>query len=202
MTDRILGEIHVQSKVPSRRSRNIMAGDVPGARRIVRKPQVADAARHHHHPCRNRAAGAFRQPPGVPAGQANARFDDVPAFCRVAATLAPSKDSDIKIEVWLPASGWNGKFQAVGNGGWSGSIVYPSLGRAGGARLRHRQHRHRARRRQRQLRARASGEADRFRLSRRPRDDRQGQGHRRGLLRRRRRSCPIGTAAPPAASRG
>jgi feruloyl esterase len=44
------------------------------------------------------------------------------AFCRVAAALKPSSDSDIKIEVWLPVSGWNGKYQAVGNGGWSGSI--------------------------------------------------------------------------------
>ena len=51
-----------------------------------------------------------------------AALADVPAFCRVAATLTPTKDSDIKIEVWLPATGWNGKFQAVGNGGWNGSI--------------------------------------------------------------------------------
>src|SRR4051794_37551931 len=43
-------------------------------------------------------------------------------YCRVAATLRPTSDSDIKIEVRLPASGWNGKYQAVGNGGWSGSI--------------------------------------------------------------------------------
>ena len=42
--------------------------------------------------------------------------------CRVAATLRPSSDSDIRIEVWMPTSGWNGKYQAVGNGGWSGSI--------------------------------------------------------------------------------
>ena len=41
--------------------------------------------------------------------------------------MRPSPDSDIKIEVWLPASGWNGKFLAVGNGGWSGAIVYPAL---------------------------------------------------------------------------
>ena len=47
-------------------------------------------------------------------------FKDLPAFCRVTATLQPSSDSDIKIEVWMPASGWNGKFQAVGNGGWAG----------------------------------------------------------------------------------
>jgi len=42
--------------------------------------------------------------------------------CQVAATLRPSADSDIKIEVWMPVNGWNGKYQAVGNGGWSGAI--------------------------------------------------------------------------------
>ena len=65
------------------------------------------------------AAGAFTQPGG--RGGANP-FADLPAFCRVAATLTPSSESDIKIEVWLPAAGWNGKFQAVGNGGWNGNI--------------------------------------------------------------------------------
>src|SRR5205807_3631689 len=49
------------------------------------------------------------------------------AFCRVAATLKPTGDSDIKIEVWMPASGWNGKFQAVGNGAFSGAIAYPAM---------------------------------------------------------------------------
>jgi feruloyl esterase len=57
-------------------------------------------------------------------------FTALPAFCRVAATLTPTSDSDIKIEVWLPASGWNGKFQAVGNGAFSGAIAYPAMGRA------------------------------------------------------------------------
>jgi Tannase and feruloyl esterase len=46
----------------------------------------------------------------------------MPAFCRVLATLRPTSDSDIKIEVWLPASGWNGRLEAVGNGGLAGSI--------------------------------------------------------------------------------
>ena len=45
-------------------------------------------------------------------------------MCRVTATLKPSSDSDIKVEVWLPAAGWNGKLQGVGNGGWAGSIFY------------------------------------------------------------------------------
>jgi feruloyl esterase len=47
-------------------------------------------------------------------------------FCRVAATLKPSADSDIKIEVWLPVD-WNGKFNAVGNGAFNGSLAYPAM---------------------------------------------------------------------------
>src|SRR5215213_379412 len=39
-----------------------------------------------------------------------------PASCRVAATLRPTSDSEIKMELWMPSSGWNGKYQAVGNG--------------------------------------------------------------------------------------
>jgi feruloyl esterase len=49
------------------------------------------------------------------------------AFCRVTVTSKPSTDSDIAIEAWLPASGWNGKFLAVGNGGWAGTINYGLL---------------------------------------------------------------------------
>jgi Tannase and feruloyl esterase len=42
-------------------------------------------------------------------------------------TMKPSADSDIKVEVWLPSSGWNSKFQGVGNGGFAGAIDYPAL---------------------------------------------------------------------------
>jgi feruloyl esterase len=44
--------------------------------------------------------------------------------------LKPTDDSDIKVEVWLPVTGWNGKFQAVGNGGWAGTISYPAMAEA------------------------------------------------------------------------
>jgi feruloyl esterase len=54
----------------------------------------------------------------------------MPTFCRVAATLTPSSDSDIKIEVWLPIADWNGKFEAVGYGGWAGTINYDWLASA------------------------------------------------------------------------
>jgi feruloyl esterase len=74
------------------------------------------------------ASGAF-VPPG-PAASVPPLFAKLPAFCRVTATLAPSADSDIKIEVWMPAAGWSGKFQAVGNGGWNGSIPYAALANA------------------------------------------------------------------------
>lgn len=75
------------------------------------------------------APGAFAPPQGR-GPNAAAGFQNLPAFCRVAATLTPSADSDIRIEVWMPASGWNGKLQSVGNGAWAGSISYPALGTA------------------------------------------------------------------------
>ena len=75
-------------------------------------------------------AGEFAPAAGAATAPVSEAFKNLPAFCRVAATLKPTADSDIKIEVWMPAAGWNGKFQAVGNGGWSGAIVYPMLARA------------------------------------------------------------------------
>jgi feruloyl esterase len=71
------------------------------------------------------AAGAFTPPSG--AQGRNAAFAQLPAFCRVAATLTPSADSQIQMEIWLPAENWNGKFLAVGNGGWAGVISYDAM---------------------------------------------------------------------------
>ncbi len=90
------------------------------------------------------AAGQFTIPNGRGrAGRGGNPFAKLPAFCRVAATLTPSADSDIKIEVWLPlaspseargargaSGGWNGKLEAVGNGAWAGNISYPALATA------------------------------------------------------------------------
>ena len=60
-------------------------------------------------------------------------FMNVPArnipvpFCRVQAWSAPTPDSHIGIEVWLPdAANWNGNFLASGNPGFIGSM--PSSG--------------------------------------------------------------------------
>jgi feruloyl esterase len=42
----------------------------------------------------------------------------------VEGVIQPSSDSHIEFEVWLPSSGWNGKYLGVGNGGLGGSINY------------------------------------------------------------------------------
>ncbi|MGH9145145.1 MAG: tannase/feruloyl esterase family alpha/beta hydrolase, partial [Vicinamibacterales bacterium] len=75
------------------------------------------------------APGQFTPPPGSGrGGPASVNvYATLPSFCRVAATLRPSNDSEIKIEVWMPVSGWNGKFLASGNGGWAGTIGYAAL---------------------------------------------------------------------------
>jgi feruloyl esterase len=75
------------------------------------------------------AAGAFA-PPGARGGGTATAFSALPAFCRVTATLTPTADSDIKTEVWLPVSGWNGKLLTVGNGGWAGAVPYAALAQA------------------------------------------------------------------------
>jgi hypothetical protein len=65
-------------------------------------------------------AGSFAPPTGAP-------LNNLPSFCRVAGVIAPTGDSQIQFEVWMPASGWNGKFQGIGNGGFAGSIGYSGL---------------------------------------------------------------------------
>jgi Tannase and feruloyl esterase len=76
------------------------------------------------------AAGAFVSPEGMsPYLVAEPSFyKQLPTFCRVIAEDKPSADSDIKIEVWMPANGWNGKFRGQGNGGFAGEMDYRGLG--------------------------------------------------------------------------
>lgn len=74
------------------------------------------------------AAGAFVPPGGGAASAAAAK--NLPAFCRVTATISPAKDSEIRIEVWMPLTGWNSRYRGVGNGGFAGYIDYAGLGTA------------------------------------------------------------------------
>jgi feruloyl esterase len=68
--------------------------------------------------------------PGPRGGLTYVSVQDLPEFCRVAAVTMPSKDSEIKFEVWMPASNWNGKFIGLGNGAMAGSISYGSMAAA------------------------------------------------------------------------
>src|ERR1035438_6834874 len=68
-------------------------------------------------------AGTFTPPSGPP-------IRNVPAFCRVAVTLAPTTDSQIMVELWMPESGWNSGFEGTGSGGFAGGISWGTL--AGG----------------------------------------------------------------------
>src|SRR5665213_2339341 len=70
----------------------------------------------------SRQSGAFTSPYG------GRPIAGLPAFCRIAGSIKPSAESDIRFEVWLPiASGWNGNFAGIGNGGYAGAIGFAGL---------------------------------------------------------------------------
>jgi feruloyl esterase len=80
------------------------------------------------------AATSIKTPPDWEAPSTPGRFGtpaglkvSVP-FCRIEAYAQPTSDSHIGFEIWLPtAANWNGKFLAVGNPGFIGSISYGGL---------------------------------------------------------------------------
>jgi feruloyl esterase len=72
------------------------------------------------------AAGLFK-PAAAPAAatppqRSGPPPQPIPQHCRVTLVLKPTAESHINVELWLPTENWNGKFLAVGNGGWAGSI--------------------------------------------------------------------------------
>lgn len=77
------------------------------------------------------AAGTFTGPPqNFTGADLSAFYAKLPGFCRVIVEARPSADSDIKIEVWMPLEGWNGRLQGLGNGGFAGLIDHFELGAA------------------------------------------------------------------------
>lgn len=59
-----------------------------------------------------------------PAGVNPAPVGTLPvAICRVVGVTKPA----VVFEVWMPTTGWNGKFQGVGNGGTAGVISYGAM---------------------------------------------------------------------------
>lgn len=76
--------------------------------------------------CQALASTDFSGIPDAPTQVTEARVveaaGDVPAYCRVEGYVIPQ----VGIEVWLPASNWNGKFLKIGCGAFCGSTG-PSL---------------------------------------------------------------------------
>ena len=72
-----------------------------------------------HHDCASRDRGGG----GALSYRVSLRriaWADLPEFCRVVATISPRIDSKITVEVWLPVDRWNGRYHAIGNGGYGG----------------------------------------------------------------------------------
>jgi feruloyl esterase len=76
-------------------------------------------------------AGKFVVPPPpanvAPFGGPTPVVKDLPAFCRVTATIKPSADSNIKAEFWMPTSDWNGRLQPTAGGVFLGMVNYNGL---------------------------------------------------------------------------
>ncbi len=52
----------------------------------------------------------------------------LPGHCRVRLTSRPVSDSEIHVEIWLPAlQAWNGKLLGTGNGGYSSALTFPAM---------------------------------------------------------------------------
>ena len=49
---------------------------------------------------------------------------NMPAFCRVVASVKDAPDSDVRVELWMPNEGWKGVFHVNGNGGYAGVLAY------------------------------------------------------------------------------
>ena len=121
----------------------------------------------------------FRPAGAAQPGRGRGAGAQLPAHCRVAAVLAPSSDSHIEMELWMPVENWNGKFLAVGNGGWAGNIETGAMGTALESRLCDGFQRHRPQSDEwtrTALCAWASGKGHRFRISCDARNDRPVEG--------------------------
>ena len=52
-----------------------------------------------------------------------------PPHCRVAVVLTPSSDSQVGMDLRMPAADWSRRLRAVGNGGWAGSVEMTVIAR-------------------------------------------------------------------------
>jgi pimeloyl-ACP methyl ester carboxylesterase len=60
---------------------------------------------------------------GEVRGPDGKNYTGLPSFCSVTILATPTNDSLINYLLWLPVSGWNGRFEATGNGGYGGNVA-------------------------------------------------------------------------------
>jgi len=51
-------------------------------------------------------------------------FTNLPPYCEVSATIAPTSDSSINVRVWMPTQNYNGRYLGTGNGGYAGGFFF------------------------------------------------------------------------------
>ena len=119
------GRIQSSNAMPSFNPKGWVSAGAASARPVVSCESLGDL---------NLPDTTITSTQSVPAGSFKPAGADpiqnLPAFCRVEGVVKPTKDSDIRFEVWMPNLGWNGKFRAVGNGGFAGTINYDDMGSA------------------------------------------------------------------------
>ncbi|MBG6096793.1 tannase/feruloyl esterase family alpha/beta hydrolase [Nocardioides luteus] len=72
--------------------------------------------------------GTLTYPPQPGASEPPPPVTGVPSYCQVDVTLTHGTAGDRElIQVWLPTTGWNGRFQALGGSGYLGGDFGPSL---------------------------------------------------------------------------
>ena len=72
-------------------------------------------------------ASAESVPAGTFHAPDNKDYPNLPAFCRVTATVSILPDSAVRIELWMPQAGWKEVFEGTGNGGYSGDFIYSAI---------------------------------------------------------------------------
>ena len=129
-----------------------------------------------HSRLRTRRRDAASRPPS------RARWRRCRAFCRVAVTSKPTADSDIKIEVWLPAPAGTESFRPSATADGRALFRIPRWPSRMARALRDSQHRQRPHDAGRVVRRGTSREARRLRASIAARDGGQRQSDRRRVL--------------------
>ncbi|HZR09240.1 MAG TPA: tannase/feruloyl esterase family alpha/beta hydrolase [Myxococcales bacterium] len=74
-------------------------------------------------PNNSSVVSAVSHPAGPVVRPGSTASVNVPAFCQVLGVSRPTSDSLINFQVWMPASGWNGKLDHGGNGGYGGNYA-------------------------------------------------------------------------------